>query len=58
MTSDKRQKIESMCYREVSALKRELEKTESFNYSGYFNEVLRSKEWKVTQGGHIKKQGN
>lgn len=59
MTPEKKQKIESMCYREVSALKRELEKSpEPFKDADYFNKVLKSKEWKVNQGGHMKKQTN
>lgn len=50
MTPEREQNIKSMCYRQVSALKRESNPKDA----KFFNEVLKSKEGKVTQGGYIK----
>ncbi|MCK5611222.1 hypothetical protein KAR91_55645 [Candidatus Pacearchaeota archaeon] len=57
MTFEQKQKIRSMCYREVMELKRKLEACSSpwdFEDKDFFDEVLESKAGKVTQGRHIK----
>ena len=59
MTPEQEQRIWSMCYREVSDLKRKLEACSDgpFEDSDFFEEVLNEKQNKVSQGGHIKNSG-